>query len=193
MLPKIFTSRVTLAIGVTLACQFAMAQQTTPRKGPDRKDALKQDSALQTLLYLRNNALSIDSTSDRVRVLMEVADALWLLDREQSRETFKQSFALAIDVDKSTSTAQSGSRPSSVLQQSVVTRIARRDPQLALSLSKAAAELSKSTRDGFSELYGVDGAPSEMLVNAAREALSSNTGEKVNKLLLTIALFVTAV
>jgi hypothetical protein len=143
----------------------------------DRKDALKQESAQQTLLYLRNSALEIDNAPDRVRVLVEVADALWLVDRDQARETFKQSFAMATEVDKSKSTGQGVSRPTKALQQSVVTRIARRDPQLALSLSQTAAERSPSTRDAFGELYGVDGAPSELLVNAAREALSSNTNQ----------------
>ena len=177
---KMFETMLTLTIGAALACQLAVAQvpqRTTPRKGLDRKDALKQESALQTLLYLRSSALGIDNAPDRVRVLVEVADALWLVDREQARETFKQSFALAMEVDKSKSPTQSGSRPTRALQQSVVTRIARRDPRLALSLSQSAAELSASTRDAFGELYGVDGAPSEMLVNAAREALSSNTNQ----------------
>jgi hypothetical protein len=169
-----------LTMGAALACQLAVAQvpqRTSPRKGSDRKDALRQESALQTLLYLRNSSLDIDNAADRVRVLLEVADALWLIDREQARETFKQSFALAMEVDKSKSAAESGSRPTKTLQQSVVTRIARRDPRLALTLSQSAAELSTSTRDGFGALYGVDGAPSEMLVNAARESLSSNTNE----------------
>lgn len=177
---KISSSMLALTIGAALACQLAVAQvpkRTTPRKGPNRNDSLKQETALQTLLYLKSSALGIDSAPDRVRVLVEVADALWLIDREQARETFKQSFALAMEFDKSKSPAQSGSLPEKALQQSVVTRIARRDPQLALSLSRSAAELSTSTRDGFGELYGVDGAPSEMLVNAAREALSSNTNQ----------------
>jgi hypothetical protein len=174
---RISSSVLALAIGAALLCQSVAAQvpqRTTPRQRLDRKDALRQESAVQTLLYLRSSALGIDDAPDRVRVLMEVADALWLVDREQARETFKQSFELAIEVDKSKSLAQSGAQ-ARALQQSVVTRIARRDPQLALSLSRRAAELSTSTRDGFGELYGVDGAPSEMLVNAAREALTSNT------------------
>lgn len=169
-----------LTIGATLAGQLAAAhvpQQKNPRQRLDRKDALKQESAQQMLLYLRNSAIEIDNGPDRVRVLVEVADALWLVDREQAREAFKQTFALATEVDKSKSTGQGVSRPTKALQQSVVTRIARRDPQLALSLSQTAAELSTSTRDGFGELYGVDGAPSELLVNAAREALSSNTNQ----------------
>lgn len=169
-----------LTIGAALAGQLAAAhvpQQKSPRQRLDQKDALKQESAQHTLLYLRNSALEIDNAPDRVRVLVEVADALWLVDRDQARETFKQSFALATEVDKSKSTGQGVSRLTKALQQSVVTRIARRDPQLALSLSQTAAELSTPTRDGFGELYGVDGAPSELLVNAAREALSSNTNQ----------------
>jgi len=177
---RISRSMLALTIGATLAGQLAAAhvpQQKNPRQRLDRKDALKQESAQQMLLYLRNSAIEIDNGPDRVRVLVEVADALWLVDREQAREAFKQTFALATEVDKSKSTGQGVSRPTKALQQSVVTRIARRDPQLALSLSQTAAELSTSTRDGFGELYGVDGAPSELLVNAAREALSSNTNQ----------------
>ena len=169
MLSKISTSLLALTIGVTLVVA-QVPQRTTPRK-----DALKQETALQTLLYLKSSALGIDDAPDRIRVLVEVADALWLVDREQAREAFKQSFELATEVDKGKSPG--GSRPVRKLQQSVITRIASRDPQLALSLSRRAAELSSSTRDGFGELYGVDGAPSELLVNAAREALTSNTNQ----------------
>src|SRR5919205_587015 len=170
MQSKISTSMLALTIG---ACQLIAAQ--VPQRPAHRKDALKQETALQTLLYLRSSALGIDDVPDRIRVLVEVADALWLVDREQARETFKQSFELATEVDKSKSPG--GARPVRELQQSVITRIASRDPQLALSLSRRAAELSSSTRDGFGELYGVDGAPSELLVNAAREALTSNTSK----------------
>ncbi|HKY44501.1 MAG TPA: hypothetical protein VJM50_15540 [Pyrinomonadaceae bacterium] len=177
---KILSSMMVLTIATAFACQTVAAQvpqRTTPRQRPDRKDALRQETALQTLLYLRSSAIGIDDASDRVRVLVEVADALWLIDREQARDAFKQSFELAVEVDKSKSSATSASRPTKTLQQSVVTRIASRDSQLALSLSRRAAELSTSTRDGFGELYGADGAPSEMLVNAAREALTSNTNQ----------------
>jgi hypothetical protein len=147
MLPKVFRSMLALTIGALLACQLAVAQvprRTTPRKGLDRKDVLRQESALQTLLYLRNSSLDIENGPDRVRVLVEVADALWLIDRDQARETFKQSFALAMELDKGKSSAQSGSGPTRALQQSVVTRIARRDPALALSLSTPA----RSSRSG---------------------------------------------
>ena len=175
MRSNIFRSMLAI-IGAALTCQLAAAQQSPPRQRLNRKDTLKQESAVQTLLYLKNNALGIDSQSDRVRVLVEVADALWLVDNEQGRETFKQSFALAGEIDKGISPNENP-RLSSSLQQLVITRTARRDPALALSLSRGAAELSTRTRDGFGELYGVDGAPSEMLVKAAQEILSSNTNQ----------------
>jgi hypothetical protein len=172
-MPSKISSRLAFTIGTVLACQLVAAQVPQRRQRADQKAALKQETAVQTLLYLRNSASGVDAP-DRVRVLVEVADALWLVDREQARETFKQSFELAIEVDKNKSP---DSRPVKKFQQSVITRIASRDPQLALTLSRRAAELSASTRDGFGELYGVDGAPSEMLVNAAREALTSNTNQ----------------
>lgn len=188
MLSKILKRLPALTIATVLACQFIAAQvspRTPPRQRPDRKDALTLESALQTLIYLRSGALDIDNTTDRVRVLLEVADALWLMDREQAREAFKQSFTLASQVDKSKTPSDSGARPTNpppvrALQQSVISRIARRDPQLALSLSRSAVELDTSKRDGFGELYGVDGAPSEMLVNAARDSLTSNTNQAVD-------------
>lgn len=177
---NIFRSMLAYTIGAALASQLAAAQvpqRMNQRQRPDRKDALRQESALQTLLYLRSGAAGIDDVPDRIRVLVEVADALWLADRAQARESFKQSFALALEADKSDSSKQSSHRPEKALQQFVITRIASRDAQLALSLSRRAAELSTSTRDGFGELYGVDGAPSEMLVNAARDVLSSNANQ----------------
>ncbi len=177
---SIISSKVlALMVSAALTYQLAPAQipQQLTRGQLDRKDALVQESALQTLLYLRSSAIGIDKPRDRVRVLAEVGDALWPVDREQAREAFKQSFAQAVEFDKSVLITETHPNPSTELQQAVVSRIARRDPVLALSLSRGVAELSTRVRDGFGELYGTDGGPSEMLVKAAQEALSSNPNQ----------------
>jgi hypothetical protein len=70
------------------------------------------------------------AAADRVRVLLEIADALWLSNKDIAIDVFKQSFTQAAATDASTKSDNSllQSRP---LQQSVINRIAKRDPELA--------------------------------------------------------------
>src|SRR6185503_6462455 len=115
---------------------------------------------------------------DRVRVLLEIADALWMINKEEAREIFRQSFARAGEFNDSTAETRS-STSLKRLQQLVITRIAKRDPALAKRLLLTAPPLDTKQSDGFAELYGANASRSEMLVKAATETLPTDTSQAV--------------
>jgi hypothetical protein len=156
------------------------------RKALSQRDYDEQQNALQTLLYLRNNAFEIDSTPDRVRVLLEIADALWLVDKDESRDVFRQSFAHATEFNDSAAETRSSTSPKQ-LQQLVITRVAKRDPALAKTLLLNASPQSTQQSDGFAELYGTNAGRSEMLVKAAAETLPTDTNQAVQMARLAVA------
>ena len=162
------------------------SNRSQQRKALNQRDYDEQQNALQTLLYLRNNAFEIDSPPDRVRVLLEIADALWLIDKDESREVFRQSFAHATEFDGSAAETRSSTSPKQ-LQQLVITRVAKRDPALAKRLLLAALPQSTQQSDGFADLYGANAGRSEMLVKAAAETLSTDTNQAVQMARLAVA------
>src|ERR1041384_1259510 len=169
-----------LSVITALAYQSPAAQdrkdsnRSGQKKVLSQRDYDEQQNALQTLLYLRNNAFGIDNAPDRVRVLLEIADALWLLDKDQAREVFRQSFARATEFDDSAAETRSSTSPKQ-LRQLVITRIARRDPALAKRLLLSAPPPPDTRQsDGFAELYGANAGRSEMLVEAAAETLPTD-------------------
>lgn len=172
-----------LSMATALALQFANAQnskdsiRSQQKKALSQRDYDEQQNALQTLLYLRNNAFEIDNPPDRVRVLLEIGDALWLIDKEEAREVFRQSFTRAAEFNDSTEPRPATS--SKELQQLVITRVARHDPPLAKSLLLNAASQATQPPDPFAELYGSNTGRSEMLVKAAAETLPTDTKQAV--------------
>src|SRR5262249_20892828 len=163
-----------LSMITSLAYQSPTAQsrkdssRSPQNKALSQRDYDEQQNALQTLLYLRNNTFEIDSPPDRVRVLLEIADALWLIDKEEAREVFRQSFERATQFNDSAAETRS-STSSKELQQLVVTRVAKRDPALAKSLLLTASSQGTQQSDAFAELYGSNAGRSDMLVKAAAE------------------------
>ena len=172
-----------LSMVTALICGSATAQSSKdPRRSRQnralsQRDYDEQQNALQTLLYLRNNAFEIDSAYDRVRVLVEIGDALWLIDKEEAREVFRQSFARAAEFKDSAETRSATS--SKELQQLVIARVGKRDPALARSLLLTVAAPDTQRSDAFSELYGNNSGASEMLVRAAAEILATDTNQAV--------------
>src|SRR5262249_53293393 len=120
----------------------------------------------------------------RVRVLLEIGDALWLIDKEEAREVFRQSFTRAAEFNDSTEPRLATS--SRELQQLVITRIARRDPALAKSLLLNSASQATQPSDPFAELYGSNTGRSEMLIKAAAETLPADTNQAVQMARLAI-------
>lgn len=181
-----------LSVITALAYQSPAAQsrkdsnRSGQKKVLSQRDYDEQQNALQTLLYLRNSAFEIDNPPDRMRVLLEIADALWLLDKDQAREVFRQSFARATEFDDSAAETRSSTSPKQ-LQQLVITRIARRDPALAKRLLLTAPPPDTRQSDGFAELYGANAGRSEMLVEAAAETLPTDTNQAVQMARLAVA------
>src|SRR5215212_6643345 len=168
-----------LGVIAALPYQSSTAQsrkdsRSRQNKTLSQRDYDEQQNALQTLSYLRNNAFEIDSAPDRVRVLLEIADALWLIDREGAREVFRQSFARAAEFNDTAAETRPATS-SKQLQQFVITRVAKRDPAFAKSLLLTASPQGTQQSEGFSELYGNSGGRSEMLVKAAAETLPTDT------------------
>ncbi len=179
-----------LSMFTALAYQSPTAQsrkdsnRSGQKKALSQRDYDEQQNALQTLLYLRSNAFEIDSPPDRVRVLLEIADALWLIDKDESREVFRQSFAQAAEFNESA--ARSSTSPKQ-LQQLVITRVGKRDPALAKRLLLTALPQSTQPSDGFAELYGTNAGRSEMLVEAAADTLPTDTNQAVQIARLAVA------
>lgn len=191
MRAKTIARLLILSMITALAYQSPTAQD---RKDPSRarqnkvlsqRDYDEQQNALQTLLYLRNNAFEIDSPPDRVRVLLEIADALWLVEKEEAREVFRQSFVRATEFNDPALEAKF-STSSKGLQQLVITRIAKRDPALAKSLLLTLSPQDTQQSDGFAELYGTNTGRSEMLVKAAADTLATDTNQAVQMAKLAV-------
>lgn len=172
-----------LSMVTAFVCQSPMAQsskdsnRSRQNQRLSQRDYDEQQNALQTLLYLRNNAFEIDNPPDQVRVLLEIGDALWLVDRDESRSVFRQSFARAGESND----AATEPRPATSakgLQQLVITRVAKRDPALAKSLLLTAPAADAQQSDPFADLYGNAGR-SEMLVKAAAQTLPTDTSQAV--------------
>jgi tetratricopeptide (TPR) repeat protein len=189
---KTITRLLILSMITALAYQSPSAQshkgsnRSGQKKALSQRDYDEQQNALQTLLYLRNNAFEIDSPPDRVRVLLEIADALWLIDKNESRDVFRQSFAHAAEFNDSAAETRSSTSPKE-LQQLVITRVARRDPALAKRLLLTSLPQDTQPSDGFAELYGGNAGRSEMLVKAAAETLATDTNQAVQMARLAVA------
>lgn len=161
------------------------ARRGAARPAPDEAEVARQQqqaqsrqlSALQTLLYLKNTASEIEDAQDRVRVFIEVADALWIADQQQSREVFQRAFDNAVAYENGLDEKQRKSF-GMALRRRVVARIARRDAAFANRLLNASvpkeAERPATPDDAFAKLYGQDSARGDVLVRAAAEMLATD-------------------
>lgn len=139
----------------------------------NRENYIAQN-ALQTLSYLKQSINDIDTIPDRVRVLLEIADSLWVADQEQAREVFRQSFARAVEFEDAVDDKQR-KLTQGELRSTVITRIAKRDPSLADTLVRSATtKTTTQGADAFGRLYGRATQRSEALVQAASQMLESD-------------------
>lgn len=173
----------TLLAGVIYSTIVGVQAQKGTRR-PEAKPAPVESAAaqrqrldaLQTLLYLKNSASEIKDARDRVRVLLEVADAMWAADQEQSREVFMRTFDTAVEYEGSLDEKQAKTF-GMALRRSVVARIARRNAALADRLLSASVpkETPQATPNGsFAKLYGIDSQRGDVLVRAAQEMLATD-------------------
>jgi hypothetical protein len=158
------------------AAKPAPGESEVTRQQQQQQAQGRQMNALQTLVYLKNSASEIDDAQDRVRVLLEIADALWAADREQSRDVFQSAFENAVKYENSLDDKQRKSY-GMTLRQRVVARIARRDSALAnrlLSASVPKESEPKTPNEAFAKLYGLDSARGDVLVRAALDMLATD-------------------
>jgi hypothetical protein len=158
------------------AAKPAPGESEVTRQQQQQQAQGRQRNALQTLVYLKNSASEIDDAQDRVRVLLEIADALWVADREQSRDVFQSAFENAVKYENNLDDKQRKSY-GMTLRQRVVARIARRDSALAnrlLSASVPKESEPKTPNEAFAKLYGLDSARGDVLVRAASDMLATD-------------------
>src|SRR5215213_8778850 len=155
------------------------ARRPAAKPAPAESAAVQQRQqldALQTLLFLKNSAAEIKDARDRVRVLLEVADAMWAADQEQSREVFRRAFDGAVEYEGGLEEKEA-KLFGMALRRSVVARVARRDAALAdrmLSASVPKEAAPATTKESFAKLYGIDSARGDVLVRAAVEMLATD-------------------
>lgn len=177
-----------LLVGVT----FSMAAGVQTQKGAHRAEAKPAPAesavaqrqrldALQTLLFLKNSTSEIKDARDQVRVLLEVADAMWAADQEQSREVFRRAFDNAVEYENGLDEKQAKVF-GMALRRSVVARVARRDASLAdrlLSASVPKETAPATPNESFAKLYGIDSSRGDVLVRAASEMLATDKNAAV--------------
>jgi hypothetical protein len=170
-----------LVLAGALACPpAARTQQKVAGRAAERGavSGARRQEALQTLQFLRNSAADIEQPRERIRVLLEVADAFWPAEEEQARELFRQAAGLAAEFDAAAAEGEkAGKAAGALLRQTVITRIARRDPSLAhkLLLEYAPTKPGRQAEgDAFGQLYGRDDAKNDLLLNAASELLQTD-------------------
>lgn len=152
--------------------------------GKQKKEAAelkRKELRLQLISYLdgvAQKANLLDPIEDRIRVLIEVADAFWLLDKVRATTLFKQTIQV---IDNLNSEAEEKSRIASrisSLRQLTLTRIARRDAELAATLLQSAPVPAIDERRP-TEMNGQTTARAEMLTQIALTLLKTDPKQSV--------------
>lgn len=176
MKKNLVTAFVLAALLAPAGAAARQAQKSPKRSEESSAAALRQQAAIQTLQFLRNSANDIENTRERVRLLLEVGDAFWLADRRQAREVFRlaaeQAAAYEDALDEKGRKAERVS-----LRQTVISRVARRDPAYAnrLLADFAPKEAEATPNDTMGRLYGRDDPRGDALVRAASEILPGDS------------------
>ena len=160
------------------------AQERKKQLTKEQKEAAKlerRERRLQLIAYLdgiTQKATLLDTLEDRVRVLTEVSDALWFLDKARATALFTQVFQ-SID----TIAAEPGAEANSInsLRQPTLARIARRDPELAAKLisnatTPALREVDRSSR----ELNAMSTPSADTLMAVALSLLKTDLQQSVS-------------
>ena len=169
--------------------QTVSAQPSPQKKSPKRADegggtggnsasSGRQQIALQTLQFLKSSGGEIEDVKQRIRVQLEVADAMWLADPEQSRDVFRRAMEQAAAYEESLD-EKTRKLAHTSLRQSVVSRAARRDPAFANTLLNAFAPKANepTADDAFAKLYGRDELRANELVKAALDILPADASQ----------------
>jgi hypothetical protein len=136
--------------------------------------------ATQALDSLDRGAAEIENVPDRVRVLIEIADALWLVNEDQARSVFTRGFE---EVDKLADDSRIDSKrlPEMMraLRRQVIARVARRDPELADRLLRNVAVKTPSVEQRWADTYGSGTPNGAALLSIAQSMLPTDPKQSV--------------
>ena len=132
-------------------------------------------SAISLLHSLAQNANEIDNIDDRVRLLSEIGDAYWLVDRNYSWTVLIRSFK---EIDKLVPRGDDGRElfagQKRNLRQIVLLRIAKHDPALAKQLIEDQVKDTPTMDEKASKLYGADNPSSEAFLSIAQSLIATD-------------------
>lgn len=176
---------------ITICLVAFFVVSTLPLNAQERKKQLtkeqkeeqkleRRERRLALISYLdgiTQKAIALDPPEDRVRILTEVSDAIWFLDKIRATASFTQVFE-SID----TIASQPGAETARInaLRQTTLARIARRDPELAAKLMSNAPAPATSPYDKYSRELNAEGPPyAEALLVTALTLLKTDLPQSV--------------
>jgi hypothetical protein len=177
-------SALSLSLLLVLLCPGAATaqQRAKERQGGEAKPKALSDEAqllqwkaTQVLNTLDQSVTDINGVPDRVRVLVEIADALWLVDEVRARSLFTRGFE---EVDKLSADSQIDRKrlPDIIqaLHYRVLSRAARRDPQLANQLVRSLPDMTPTADQKWAATYGSGTPNGEALLGVAQNLLATD-------------------
>jgi hypothetical protein len=182
--------KVALALSLLLSPSSAWAAQrakenkrrdgTTKPQSFSLEAEILRSKAAQLLNSLDQGVSEVAEVPDRVRVMIEIADAVWLADKERARHLFERSFN---EVDKLSSDSQIKHGRAAELMQAlryrVLLRAARRDPELANRLVRSLPDATPTEEQKWADTYGGGTPSSEALLGVAQNLLGTDSKQSV--------------
>ncbi|MCA1616952.1 MAG: hypothetical protein LC800_23295, partial [Acidobacteria bacterium] len=135
---------------------------------------------------LAPSAVALESPAERVRVLLEIADALWTLDSERARSSFTRAFHEVAKVAPESGADRARLAEQTRLRREVLARAARRDSALAAGLLRDAPSQPPTPQQKWGEMFGVDSPYNETLIGLAKSLLASDPKRSVELASLTL-------
>jgi len=128
-------------------------------------------SAISLLHSLAQNANEIDNIDDRVRLLSEIGDAYWLVDRNYSWTVLIRSFK---EIDKLVPRSDDGRELLAVQKRNLILRVAKHDSALAKQLIEDQVKDTPTMDEKASKLYGADNPSSEAFLSIAQSLIATD-------------------
>ena len=151
-------------------------QKTKPQAGLSEEAEQLRLSAISLLHSLAQTANEIDKLEDRVTVLAEIGDALWLVDKEYARTVLVRSLK---EIDKLPPGANDEEKEQVAsqkryLRQIVLSRIAKRDLAFAKQLIEDQVKEIPTANEKAEKLYGVASPSAEVLLGLAQSFIATD-------------------
>lgn len=168
-----------------VAQQRDRKQKAKPQPGLSEVAEQLRLSAISLLHSLAQSANEIENVEDRVRVLAEIGDAFWSVDREYARTVLVRSFK---EIDKLIPGVDDArlyvAGQKQQLRHVVLARVAKHDTALAKQLIDDQAKDTPTLDEKASKIYGADNPSSEVFLSIAQTFIATDP-----KRAATIALY----